>query len=181
MTDNLLTGANIRLRALEPLDVDLLYEWENDTSIWKVSNTLTPFSRFQLEEYVMNTQQDIFASRQLRLMIEWIRPGETNIPVGTIDLFDFDPFHLRAGIGILIRDEFREQGFAREALGVLILYAFSTLQLHQLYCNISPGNSVSLKLFEKLGFVRCGIKTDWLNEGESWKDEWMFQLINTNE
>ena len=181
MVKDFLTGENVRLRALEPGDAGLLYDWENDTSIWNVSNTLTPFSRFQIEEYVLNTQNDIFAARQLRLMIMLQAQGEDETPVGTIDLFDFDPIHQRAGVGILLREPFRERGYAIEALQILIRYAFATLRLHQIYCNISPENSSSLHLFNKLGFVRCGMKQDWVNDGEHWKEEWMFQLINHNE
>jgi len=51
MSENFLSGVSISLRAVEPADIDLLYHWENDTSIWKVSNTLTPYSHFQIEEY----------------------------------------------------------------------------------------------------------------------------------
>jgi diamine N-acetyltransferase len=180
MTSNILTGTNLRLRALEPHDIETLYEWENDTSVWKVSNTLTPFSKFQMEEYVLNTQNDIFATRQLRLMVDLIKPTDEDTSVGTIDLFDFDPIHFRAGVGILIREAFREKGYAGEALSIMIRYAFKILPLHQLYCNISPDNESSIQLFENLGFVRCGIKHDWISEGEQWKDEWMFQLINQN-
>jgi diamine N-acetyltransferase len=180
MTSNILTGPNLRLRALEPGDIGILYEWENDTSVWKVSNTLTPFSKFQVEEYILNTQHDIFATRQLRLMIDLIKPTEDGTSVGSIDLFDFDPFHLRAGVGILIREEFREKGYAREAMEIMIGYAFNILHLHQLYCNIAPDNASSICLFENAGFVRCGLKHDWISEGGQWKDEWMFQLINQN-
>ena len=181
MINNLLTGSNLRLRALEPGDVELLYDWENDTSVWNVSNTLTPFSKFQLEEYVLNVQNDIFAARQLRLMVVLQCSGEDEKPVGTIDLYDFDPFHYRAGVGILIREPYREKGFAHEAMQILIHYSFSTLRLHQIYCNISPENESSLRLFKKLGFTPCGIKRDWINDGGKWKEEWMFQLINCNE
>ncbi|MEI7499914.1 MAG: GNAT family N-acetyltransferase [Bacteroidota bacterium] len=180
MNINLLTGPNLMLRALEPRDVETLYEWENDTSIWKVSNTLTPFSKFHLEDYVLNTQHDIFASKQLRLMVVLLKPDEANTPVGTIDLFDFDPFHFRAGVGIMIREIYREKGYAREAMEIIIQYGFEVLRLHQVYCNISPDNLSSLHLFEKLGFVKCAVKRDWINEGEQWKEEWMFQLINQN-
>ena len=38
----------IRLRALEPDDVQVLYKWENDTEVWKVSNTIVPFSKYML-------------------------------------------------------------------------------------------------------------------------------------
>lgn len=181
MTNNLLSGPNLQLRALEPHDIDLLYEWENDTSIWKVSNTLTPFSKFQMEEYVLSAQNDIFISRQLRLMIDLVAPIDQKKSVGTVDLFDFDPFHFRAGVGIMIRESGRNKGYAREAMEIMIRYAFDTLRLHQLYCNISPENKSSLHLFEKLGFARCGVKRDWINDGTQWKEEWMLQLINAHE
>jgi len=181
MSEDLLNGPNIRLRALEPGDVDLLYQWENDTSVWKVTNTLAPYSRFQIEEYVLNAQNNIFAARQLRLMImaKDGRGGET--PAGAIDLFDFDPFHFRAGVGILILEQFRDKGIGLESMQVMIRYVFGTLNMHQLFCNISPDNEPSLRLFEKLGFARCGIKRGWINDMGTWKDEWMFQLVNDHE
>lgn len=172
-----MAGPTIRLRALEPGDVALLYEWENDTSVWKVSNTLAPFSKFQLEEYVLNSQNDIFSSKQLRLMVVLPGSGEGETAVGSIDLFDFDPFHLRAGVGILIREPFRKKGFAEEALHLLLNYAFNTLLLHQIYCHITPDNLPSLHLFQKAGFIKCGTKVDWIRDGGEWKEEWMFQLI----
>jgi len=178
MKNDILAGDNVLLRALEPGDAGLLYAWENDTSIWNVSNTLAPFSRFQIEEYVMNTQQDIFTTRQLRLMIDRLGVGDGEKSVGTIDLFDFDPVHRRAGVGILIREPYRSKGYAFEAMNIFIRYAFGTLRLHQLYCNIMPDNSSSLNLFEKLGFVKCGAKQDWVYDGRQWQEEWMFQLIN---
>lgn len=178
LTEDLLTGTKLRLRAPEPEDIDLLYKWENDTRVWRVSNTFAPFSRFQLEEFVMNSRQDIFSARQVRLMIDKFVPAEEKTTIGSIDLFDFDPFHLRAGVGILIREEFRNEGYAKEALEILIRYAFTLLQLHQLYCNISAENTISCSLFESLGFVNCGIKREWINQGERWQDEIMLQLIN---
>jgi len=177
MISDLLTGPHLQLRAMEPGDVDLLFEWENDTSIWQVSNTLTPFSKSQIERFVNNSPQDIFSLGQLRLMID---STETNKPletVGTVDFFEFDPFHLRAGIGILISKSHRHRGFAGETLKIVIRYAFGTLHLHQLFCNISPDNEASIRLFTKSGFIRCGIKKDWINAGGGWLDEWMFQLI----
>ncbi|MEI7896470.1 MAG: GNAT family N-acetyltransferase [bacterium] len=181
MNDNFLQGKNICLRALEPADVDLLYAWENNTAIWNVSNTLVPFSRFQIEEYVLNGQRDIFTVKQLRLMIDLQDPSEIKKTAGTIDLFDFDPLNLRAGVGILVAEPFQKKGYAFEAMKILVGYAFGTLRLHQLYCHISPENSSSIKLFEKLGFSRCGIQKDWYHDGRKWHDEWMFQLINHGE
>jgi len=169
-------GKNIALRALEPTDIDLLYKWENDTEIWHISNTLTPFSRFVLEQYLVNAHEDIYASKQVRLMIDHINSPEVKT-IGSVDLFDFSPHHKRAGVGILIAKEERGKGYASEALDLVIKYSFDTLNLHQLYCNISKDNEQSLKLFQKHGFMIIGNKKHWLRIEDSWVDEYMLQLI----
>lgn len=172
-----MTGKNISLRALEPEDVDLMYKWENDPEVWHLSNTITPFSRFVLEQYLINSHEDIFTSKQLRLMIDKKDSSSEPKTIGSVDLFDFSPHHKRAGIGILIIKEERSRGYASEALQLMINYAFDTLDLHQLYCNISEENEQSLKLFLKHGFVMIGNKKEWLRIKNKWVDEHMFQLI----
>lgn len=170
----------IRLRALEPDDVELLYEWENDRRIWHLSNTTSPFSRFALEQYVLSTGQDIYSTRQLRLMIDLIEPADKIRTIGSVDLFEFEPLHMRAGVGILIRNNFRGKGFASEALDLLIGYAFDTLHLHQLYANISADNTDSVNLFTRKGFQCVGTKKEWNRYGASWKDENLYQLITNS-
>ena len=171
-----LKGQNITLRALEPDDAEVLYQWENNPEIWKVSNTLVPFSKHILEQYV-NGAHDIYLTKQLRLMI-----CNGNLSIGTIDLFDFDPFHQRAGIGILIGEKSqRKMGYASEAMDLLIEYCFSTLLLHQLYCNIGAENEGSLKLFLSKDFKIIGAKKDWIRNSEGFNDEYLLQLINFNE
>ena len=175
-----LRGEHIKLRAIEPSDLDVLYKWENDPENWLVSNTMTPFSRHVLQKYIENAQMDIYEARQLRLMIDWMDEShETREIIGTIDLFDFDPLHLRAGVGILIASkENRMKGLASEALAILIDYAFQSLLLHQLYCNISEDNQASLKLFKKFGFMEIGKKMDWLRIKNRWINVHMLQKIN---
>ena len=170
-------GPNLLLRAPEPTDVDILYRWENDVSIWHLSNTITPFSRFAIEQFVLNTSNDIFETKQLRLMIDWHSSSSEIITVGSIDLFDFDPLNKRAGIGILIDAPARQKGFATEALKLLMDYCFGTLRLHQLFCNIEASNGDSIHLFTKAGFVACGHKNDWLLRDGKWTDELMLQKI----
>jgi len=168
---------NVKLRALEPEDLELLYEWENNQSYWSVSNTITPFSRYNLKQYIENSHENIYETGQLRLMIDHIEDKKT---IGTIDIFEFDPFHKRAGIGILIADEsYRNKGFAAMSLTCLISYCFEILKLHQLYCNIISNNVESIDLFMKQGFVQNGIKKDWIKTDDGYLDEFMFQLINT--
>ena len=172
----ILESKNIRLRALEPADLKLLYKWENDSTIWEVSHTLKPFSIFILNQYLESSHLDIFETKQLRLVIEFI---DTNTPIGLIDLFDFDPFHQRAGIGILINNkENKNKGFASEALQVFCNYAFCILKVHQLYCNITSTNEISLRLFTKQGFEIIGTKKDWIRSKNGWLDEYSLQKIN---
>jgi len=176
--EDILTGTKIRLRAIEPKDIDLIYSWENNSSIWQLSNTLAPFSRYVIKNFIENSHQDIFQLKQLRLMIDTIDEKESRT-IGSIDLFDFEPIHKRAGVGILIAEaEDRKRGYASDALNVLIQYSFHTLQLHQLYCNITEDNMDSLNLFQSKGFKLVGTKRDWLVFPKGKKDEFMFQLIN---
>jgi diamine N-acetyltransferase len=169
-----LKGKHIILRAIEPADIDVLYNWENDEENWPVSNTQTPFSRFVLEQYITTAHVDIYSAKQLRLMM-CEADGKT---IGTIDLFDFDPNNMRAGVGILIADKSdRRKGYASEALTLLTNYCFEILNLHQIYCNITTDNETSILLFQKHGFQITGIKKQWVRSGNTYKDELLLQLI----
>ena len=103
---------------------------------------------------------------------------ETKNQIGMIDLFDFNPKHKRAGIGILIDPAFQNKGFAGESLELLIKYTFSHLELHQLYANITGDNAKSIKLFESKNFTKVGVKKDWISSQGNFKDEILYQLIN---
>lgn len=171
-----LKGTNIYLRALEPEDLEFIYAIENNESVWEVSNTQTPYSRFLIRQYLENAHQDIYEAKQLRLAICLY---DTFHAIGLIDLFDFDPKNNRAGVGIVISNEAnRNSGIGSEALQLVINYAFNQLQLHQLYANIGSNNEISLQLFTKFGFQIIGTKKDWIKVNNVFKDEILFQLIN---
>ena len=170
-------GEKVELRAIEPGDISLLYEWENDKSHWYISNTVAPFSRFVLEQYIMNSHLDIYSTKQLRLMIDKISESG-NKTVGAIDLFDFDPNNKRAGIGILIKKSERKKGWASDALGLLTDYCFEVLHLHQVYCNILESNLASIELFKKHKFEIVGLKKEWIQAKDSWENEYLLQRIN---
>ncbi|MCQ2218127.1 MAG: GNAT family N-acetyltransferase [Paludibacteraceae bacterium] len=165
----------IRLRALEPEDLSALYNWENEDLFWAEGNSLAPYSRFVLRQYIEEQQGvDIYTSKQLRLMVEL---KKESISIGTIDLFDFDPHHNRAGVGILIDPNYQSKGYATQALSLLCNYAFSILKLHQLYCHINEGNIASIQLFKNEGFVDCGCLKSWNNTPEGWKNCLILQKI----
>lgn len=170
-----LKGKHIFLRALEPEDLDFVFEIENNEDIWELSNTIVPFSKYVIKQYLENAHKDIFETKQLRLVIS----NKNNKPLGLIDLFDFDFINKRAGIGILIKDDVnRNKGLGLEALQLLVKYSFEKLYLHQLYCNILEENKASIKLFEKVGFTEVGLKKDWTTVKGGFKNEYLYQLVN---
>jgi diamine N-acetyltransferase len=179
-----LTGELIQLRALEPHDLESLYKWENDPTIWSVSGTLAPFSKFTLEEYLQTVHQDIYTTKQLRLMLDLNYIDETTDElegrrsIGCIDLFEFDPKNKKVGIGILIANRNdRGKGYATEALHLCTEYAFNVLDVHQVYANVRVDNESSLALFKKLNFEVTGLKQDWIYDHGRFYDEYTMQLI----
>jgi diamine N-acetyltransferase len=172
----ILESDGVRLRAVEPEDLELLYRWENEEADWKRSNTLVPYSRYILKKYIANSHRTLYETCQLRLMIDVMPESRT---VGTVDLFEFDHFHMRAGVGILIADTAeRKKGYASAALKCIIRYAFDTIGLHQLWCNIIEGNKESLSLFRHHGFEPCAARKEWIKTSDGFVTEHMLQLIN---
>ncbi|WP_158962875.1 GNAT family N-acetyltransferase [Myroides fluvii] len=170
-----LESETIYLRALEPEDLEFIYQIENDLSLWEVSNTQTPYSRFLIHQYLENAHLDIYEAKQLRLVICSKTTAKT---VGLIDLFDFDPKNGRAGVGIVIQEPTnRAQGIGSQALELVINYSREYLYLNQLYANIAADNQASIQLFEKCDFRIIGIKKAWTRVGQTYKDEIMYQLI----
>ena len=161
-----------RLRALEPEDLELMYGWENDMQIWRVSGTVAPFSRHVLSRLIEEQQFDIYATRQMRLVIE--HDGQA---VGAVDIFEFDPHNRRAGVGIIVDSQHRAQGLGYDALKALEQYARQTLHLHQLWCSITVDNEASLKLFRKVGYVECGLLREWILTSDGALDEILMQKI----
>lgn len=168
-----LIGKHINLRALEPSDLDFLFSIENNESFWEISNTQLPYSKHILLNYINNAHQDIYEAKQYRFVI----CNTKNIPIGTIDLFDFDPQHFKVGVGILILPQYQNKGIGAEALELVIDYAFTYLNIHQLYANITSDNLKSIALFEKFKFKKAGEKIDWLFVNGKFKNELVYQLI----
>lgn len=162
----------IFLRTLERQDLDFLLDLENNPENWLISQTRVPFSEHLLMQYI-ESAQDIFLTNQIRFVI---CSHIEKLPVGAIDVFDYDPINQRAGIGIIIHEPYRKKGYASEALSATIHYCFEHLILENIYCNIIETNQESLHLFKKHGFETIGIKKNWYRTAEGWENEVMLQL-----
>ena len=170
----LLSNDTVTLRPLEPTDLDTLYSWENDTTLWAVSDTVAPYSREALWHYLEQYTADIYAQRQLRLMITLT---SDSTPIGTIDFMNFNPLNNRAELGLFIAPEWRGKGLGRKALDLLTAYARDHIGLRQLYVFIALDNEVCLKLFEDYGYTRAGVLQSWVKRGNTYRDVALLQMI----
>ena len=172
--NGLLNNEIVTLRALEPTDLDTLYGWENDTALWVVSDTVSPYSREALWQYLQGYTGDIYAQRQLRLMVTLTSDGT---PAGTIDFLNFDPLNNRAELGLFIAAEHRGKGLGLQALELLTTYAREHLGLRQLYVFIALNNKVCLNMFETFGYRRVGVIQSWVKRGTTYHDVALLQMI----
>lgn len=166
----------ISLRCAEPEDAEQIFCWENDRSVWRVSGTHVPYSRFQVEQFLLSNN-DLQAQKQLRLMII---SNEEQVAVGCIDIYDYDPINERASLGILIDEAYRHQGFAKSAIALCVEYLFQNLLLHQVHCCIDELNEESQRLFVSQGFVLCGRRKEWVKTAEGYLDVLEYQLIQVS-
>lgn len=171
-----LRNEQLVLRAAEPEDLDFMYWIENDSRLWEISNPHTPYSRYALKEYIKTSQNDIYIDRQLRLMIE-IQKEKKEV-IGIIDLFDYDPFHNRAAVGIMIENKHRKKGYSIQALKLLCEYSFQILHLNQLYAHIPCDNFPSIKLFIRSGFILVGTLKEWIHVQGTYKDVLLMQCLH---
>lgn len=174
MNKSYFSSERVRLRAMEPEDLEVMYDMENDSQTWDVTNFTVPYSKFVLKQYIENSECDMFADRQLRMMIVRV---EDNAVIGTIDITEFVPMHARGEVGIAIRSGYQGNGYAKEALGLLCDYVFGFLHMKQLIAHITVDNEASLRLFESCGFVRCGLLKEWWRVGREYKDVVLLQLL----
>lgn len=171
----MLKGKKIYLRGVEIEDLALIERVENNPDNWLVSGTLIPFSKKSLEEYVLAIR-DLNMDKQSRFVISTIHDDKS---IGTIDLFEYDSINRRAGVGIIIEEKYRSNGYASEALELLCAYAFSYLNLHQVWANILENNNASQKLFEKNNFEKTATKSQWVQSNGKWYDAYFYQRINS--
>jgi len=161
----------VRLRAMEPEDLDLLYRIENDVRLWNVGASNVPYSRYTLHEYIASASGDIYSDKQVRLMVE---NGEGEV-VGIVDIVNFDPANRRGEVGLLIEDAHRQRGYALAAMQALEHYARQVLHLHQLYAVISVENTAPHQLFRKLGYKESARLSEWLFDGDRYVDAVVMQ------
>lgn len=153
----MLSLGDVALRALEPDDLDILYTWESEADAWASSNTVAPYSRHLLWEYLKTYDADIFKTKETRMVITC---GE--VPAGTIDVFNLDVRNRRAEVGVFVDSRHRGKGVGETALQIVKRYAKTVLGLHQIYAIVACSNQVARDAFRSAGFVESAHLADWI-------------------
>ena len=141
----MLKGKNIVLRPLQDSDLDFLERIENNKENWQFGSERKQFNKEELLTYIANAKIDIKVAKQYRFVIDL-----NSVPIGFIDLFDYTVDS--AGVGVIISKDYRNKGFAKEALTIITNYGFNILKFQKLYCSIVKDNFSSTKLFTSCGF-----------------------------
>ena len=99
------------------------------------------------------------------------------LPLGCIDLFDFDPVNMRVGVGVLIDPQFRGKGYGKAAIALVMKYCAEELKVRQLYAEVLESNRASQVIFESMGFTESGKKKQWMLDGETFVDQIFYQRL----
>jgi RimJ/RimL family protein N-acetyltransferase len=147
-----LKSERLNMRTLSPDDVDLVLEWANDTEVVK------NFSFFQTDatrERILGYINEKYESEADLLFAIFTAEGDY---IGNAGLHEIDHVNDTARLGIIIgKRQFWNRGYAQEAIGLLLEYAFDAGGIHKVYVNFFSTNTRTLRLCEKLGFQREGL------------------------
>ncbi len=161
----------IRLHAVEPEDLDLMYIIENDMQLWQHASTTVPFSRYTLQRYIQDSTMDLYRDQQVRFAIH----DENDTTCGFLDITNFSPIHSRAEIGIVLMTEAQGRGLATEALGETWEYA-RQMHIRMLYSIVAEENTPARQLFLRAGYRQAAIIPSWLQFGDYTQDAILFQI-----
>jgi len=162
-----LIGERILLRALEPEDMEMLRDTVNDPEIERmVVGWSFPVSRAQQLEWYERVKKD---RDHLRLAIEIKETGEA---IGLATLGPIDWKNRKAFHGIKLKsDAPKGQGYATEAVFLIMKYAFEELQLNRLDGSILEYNVPSQRLYEKCGWKVEGRVRQSVFKGNAFHDQ----------
>ncbi len=89
-------------------------------------------------------------------------------------------FYEMPDVGYILHPDVWGQGLASEAVGAAVDHAFATRDVGTLTADVDPENAASIRLLERLGFVRTGSATRTWNVGGVWKDSLYYALSRTD-
>jgi RimJ/RimL family protein N-acetyltransferase len=164
MKNPFLIGTHLYLRPLEREDAPLLAPWVNDPEVTRTLLIHRPVS-LQAEvafiDRVSQSEQDVVLGMVLK-------DGDRLIGAAGLDQVDVKNRHARFGMLIGDKGEWGK-GYGTEATGLLVGFAFQTLNLNRVWLHVYEYNERGLRAYAKVGFRREGVlRQDTYREGRYW-------------
>lgn len=150
-----LEGERLYLREVRPSDVnEAYYRWMNDPEVTRyLESRFYPNSLEKLQEYVaakLGDRDNVFLAIVLK---------EGDRHIGNVKLGPIDWIHRVADMGFLIGERSAwGQGYAPEAVRLVAEYAFTVLNLRKVTGGCYETNQGSVRVLEKAGFEREGVR-----------------------
>lgn len=159
-----LSGRRLDLRWLTQEDATFILSIFGDPEVMRFWSS-PPLRDLAAASAFIDEIHELFRARQL---FQWgICRREDNSVIGTCTLYNLDLAHRRGEIGFALARSCWGQGFATEALDVLLDFCFNRLDLHRLEADADPENEGSLRALERQGFRREGyLRERWHHLGE---------------
>jgi len=151
----LIKGKNISLWALEKYDLLANFKWANDRELINLTGMPRfPKSIMELEnwynESLKNPSNKFFSIKT-----------KTGNHIGNIELNSIDWINKNLEIGIIIGEKnCQGKGLGKEATLLALNFIFEQMDFHRVYLSVSSHNTPAIKLYEKCGFTREGIKRE---------------------
>lgn len=166
-----LRGKRILLRSPEPGDCDEFTQLMN-RSARPFRGLVGPFKgRKQFDNYLKRCARDDFFGFL-------ICRGEDGVILGNINLFHVIRLGLQSGcVGYLVGAPYTRQGYATEALQLLLRFAFQEVKLHRVEANIQPRNIASIALAKRAGFSKEGFSPRYIKIAGRWRDHERWALL----
>jgi diamine N-acetyltransferase len=163
----------LKLRALEPEDLDQLVRWEADHV--DAGLRVAPYSRAVLKRYLDESHRDFWEAEQVRFVLS----AADGRALGLFDVFNAQPVHQRAEVALLIDPGFRGQGFGRQGLKLVEDWAFGRAGLRSLYAEVFSDNDPAQHVFAASGYERSGVLKAWYRVGREFRDVQLFQKLRS--
>ena len=145
-----ITGNKICLREVRREDLSLFKEWRNNAELTKNFRTVGPI--VCQDWYWENVVNNIDKHKVFTIIKK-----EDAIPIGEIRLSNLNLLDGNAEIGIILNPTERKNGYASEALDLIVSFGFNRLRLNRIEAQYVESNTDSAKLFKRAGFTIDGI------------------------
>jgi diamine N-acetyltransferase len=169
-----LVGERVYLRSVEQGDLELLRKWANDPQLRGLTGETTPMTPAGAEEYLERLSHD---PNRVWFVIVLKDSGRVIGETGLLRMF---PAWRTTDLSIIIGEKDAwGQGYGREAIRLMIDYAFGYLNFHRIAIGVVGFNASALRFYEKVGFKQEGIQRDGYYYDHRYHDFVMMSLLES--